>query len=134
MGSLQAGLLLFLVMSGLRTLLRRDWIAVLVMALIFAGQASGTSQPSEWATTFATYVVLFSALSFLMLRLGLIAIIAAMFFFNCSNSLVLGLDWNVWYAPTAFATFFLILSISVLAFWRSLGARNLIEFPDDVAR
>ena len=133
-GSLQAGLLLFLVMSGLRTLLRRDWIAALVMALIFAGQASGTSQPSEWATTYATYVVLFSALSFLMLRLGLIAIIAAMFFFNCSNSLVLGLDWNVWYAPTAFATFFLILSISVLAFWRSLGARNLIEFPDDVAR
>ncbi len=133
-GSLQAGLLLFLVMSGLRTLLRRDWIAVLVMALIFAGQASGTSEPSEWATTFSTYVILFSALSFLMLRLGLIAIIAAMFFFNCSNALVLGLDWNAWYAPTAFATFFLILSISVLAFWRSLGARNLIEFPDDFVR
>ena len=133
-GSLQAGLLLFLVMSGLRTLLRRYWIAVLMMALIFAGQASGTSEPSEWATTFSTYVVLFSALSFLMLRLGLIAIIAAMFFFNCSNTLVLGLDWNAWYAPTAFATFFLILSISVLAYWCSLGARSLIEFPDDFVR
>ena len=121
-------------MSGLRTLLRRDWIAVLVMALIFAGQASGTSQPSDWAATFATFVVFFAALSFLMLRLGLIAIIAAMFFFNCSNAVVLGLDWNVWYAPTAFATFFLILSISILAFWRSLGGQNLIEFPDDFAR
>lgn len=133
-GSLQTGLLLFFVMCGLRALLRRDWIAALVMAALFAVQSSASAQPSEWLQSFAIYLVILAALIFLMLRLGLIVMIVAAFCFNSMNGLVLGLDWSVWYISTGISTLALLLSISSFAFWRSLGNRNLIDYPSENPR
>ncbi len=40
--------------------------------------------------------------------------------------MALGTDWNGWYVPASMATLLLLLGISVFAFWRSLGGRDLI--------
>ena len=68
-----------------------------------------------------------SALIYLLLRFGLVATIAAVFFINALNGMALSTDWNAWYMPASIATLLLLLGISVFAFWRSLGGRALIE-------
>ena len=41
------------------------------------------------------------------------------------QSIVLGYDWNTWYAPYGIASLALVLAIAGLAFWRSLGSQSL---------
>jgi len=71
-------------------------------------------------------VSLYMVLIFLLLRLGLVAIIATVFFINGYNALVLGADWKAWYAPSGMATLLLLMGIALFAFWRSLGSRELL--------
>jgi hypothetical protein len=61
------------------------------------------------------YVVVYSALAFVLLRCGLVATIVAVFFANSGNTVLLGSDGTTWY-----------IAIAVWAFWRSLGGRELI--------
>jgi hypothetical protein len=64
---------------------------------------------------------------FVLLRVGLVTTISAMFFLNALNRLCLGSDWKAWWAPSGFATIFLLLALASYAFWRSMGARDLVE-------
>jgi uncharacterized membrane protein len=64
---------------------------------------------------------------FVLLRLGLVATISAVFFLNLINGVTLGTDLNTWYAPTGLASIALILAIVVYVFKQSLGARELAE-------
>jgi len=75
-------------------------------------------------------VALYMVMIFVLLRLGLVAMIAAIFFINASNALVLGADWKAWYAPSGIATMLLMLGIVIFAFWRSLGSRGLLAGED----
>jgi uncharacterized membrane protein len=61
-----------------------------------------------------------------LLRVGLVATITAVFFVGGVNDMALGTDWSAWYIPASLATLLLLLGISVFAFWRSLGGRELI--------
>lgn len=130
-GSLQSGLLLFLVMCGLRALLRRDWVATLVASALFAAQSSAANTRTDWLITYVLYFVIFVAIIGLMLRLGLVVMIAMVYFFNCMNTLSIGTDWTAWYLSSGIATFSLFLSISVYGFWRALGNRTILNFPRD---
>ena len=73
------------------------------------------------------YLVAVSGLIYVLLRFGLVATIAAVFFINALNTMALGTDLNAWYIPSSIATFLLLLGIAVFAFWRSLGGRALMD-------
>jgi uncharacterized membrane protein len=60
-----------------------------------------------------------------LLRLGLVASLSAVFFLNTINGTTLGTDLSAWYAPTGFATIGLMLAIVLYAFRQSLGDRTL---------
>ncbi len=130
-GSLQSGLLLFLVMCGLRALLRRDWVETVVASALFAAQSSAASSRADWLVSYLLYFAMFLAIIGLMLRLGLVVMIAMVFFFNCMSTLSIGTDWTAWYLSSGLATFSLLLSISLFGFWRALGNRTIISFPHD---
>jgi len=68
-----------------------------------------------------------SALAYVLLRFGLVATIAAIFFVSGISAMALGTDWSAWYIPTSVATLLLLAGIAVFAFWRSLGGRSLLE-------
>ncbi len=79
----------------------------------------------DW-TTVAVFFVVYAIIFFVMLRFGLVAFISAVFFINSFNALILGLDWKAWYASYGLATLLLLLTITLVAFWRSLGSRGLL--------
>jgi hypothetical protein len=126
-GSLFFGLLVFFSICGLRRLVRKDVAAAILAALLLLFANGGVFTSPNWKVSAAIYIGMYSVLVFILLRLGLVATIAAAFFIDSINLITLGWDWKTWYAPAGLATFFLLLGIAIFAFWRSLGSRELFS-------
>jgi hypothetical protein len=122
--SLNIGLVVFAVICFLRRLVRYDALAALATAVLFT-LTEFEAVSGGWATL-ALFVVVYGVLAFLLMRIGLIATISAIIYINVFSSIWLGADWKAWYAPAGIATILLALSIALLAFWKSLGSRELL--------
>jgi serine/threonine-protein kinase len=121
--ALRVGLIGFIAISGVRRLLRSDILAaaaVAVMATMLQQEAVQYWQIGP------LYAAVFGALTFMLLRIGLVAAIATVFFGLSVNGMVLGADWNAWYTPSSVATLMLLFTLAGIAFWRSLGGRELL--------
>jgi serine/threonine-protein kinase len=129
-GGLRFGLFIFLTIFGLRRLLRSDVLAALAAALLFTLMQGELSYSQERLVIMALYIVVYGALTFVLLRSGLVATISTLFFANSGNTVMLGTDWNTWYAPYGIASLALLTGIAVWAFWRSLGGRELLQGED----
>ena len=70
---------------------------------------------------------IYAAITFMLLRCGLLATIVAVFFADSMNGIPLGGDWSTWYLPATIAMVLLLIGIATFAFWRSLGGRDLLE-------
>ena len=117
---------IFMAIFGLRRMLRYDMLAALAASLLFTMMEGEVIHSAEWQLMTLIFVGLYMALIFVLLRLGLVAIISSIFFANSFNALILGSDWKAWYAPSGIATLSLMLGIALFAFWRSLGSRELL--------
>jgi len=74
------------------------------------------------------YVVLYAILIFVLLRLGPLTMISALFFLNAMNRLCLGSDWKACWAPYGFATIvLLIITASYFFLALSAGTRAIIH-------
>jgi serine/threonine-protein kinase len=124
--ALKSGLLVFLGICALRALLRKDVFAAIVAAVLFTLLEGEVFSDSDWKAGFVVYVILFAVLIFALLRFGLLATIAAVYFLDGYNAITLGADWRYWFAPAGLATLLLLLGIAIFAFWRSLGSRELL--------
>jgi serine/threonine-protein kinase len=124
--ALRSGLLIFMAIFGLRQFLRYDAVAAVAAALMFTMGQGDVIYAQNWALMTLLYVVIYSGLAFVLLRYGLVATIATVFFGDSGNSILLGWDWNTWYAPYGIASLLLLIGIAVWAFYRSLGGRELI--------
>jgi serine/threonine-protein kinase len=125
-GALGLGLFVFLTIFGMRHLLRNELLAAMAAAALFTLMQGEVAGP-EWWLIALLYGAAITALIFVLLRLGLVATIAAIFFVAAFDGMALGKDWSAWYVPASLATLLLLVGISVFAFWRSLGGRELIE-------
>ena len=120
------GLIMFFAICGLRQLLRSNILAAVVAAVLLTLLNGLDFTSPDIGVRIAIYVGMFAILVFVLLRFGLVAIMAALFFLNTFNKITLGADWTAWYAPAGIATWAMLLAIALFAFWRSLGSRALI--------
>ncbi|MCX6592020.1 MAG: serine/threonine-protein kinase [Acidobacteria bacterium] len=123
---LQFGLVLFWMIFGLKQLLRRDWLAISVGALLFSALQNGLSMQPNWLLTFGFYVLIFGALMAVLIRVGMVATMASIFYLNFGGNLILGTDWRTWYAPASLAAMGVLLGFALYVFNRSLGERELL--------
>ena len=124
-GALSRGLFAFLTIFGMRHILRRDWLAALGASLLFT-LASGEVIREQTIAVALIYLAVFASIAFVLLRFGLVASIAAVFFADSMNGMLLSSDWGAWYLPASIATLLLLIGIAIFAFWRSLGGRELL--------
>jgi serine/threonine-protein kinase len=129
--ALQLGLIVFFALFVLRQILRRNWIAAIVAAVIFSLVENDLANSLSWQIELAAYILLFSALIFCLLRFGLVVAVPAVFFLNTINGATVGTDLSTWYAPTGLITLALVLAITLFAFRRCVGETNLVEFKTD---
>jgi len=125
-GSLGLGLFVFLTIFALRHLFRREWLTAVAAATLYTLLQPEVAGP-EWWLIGLLYCGAFTVLIFVLLRVGLVATISAMFFLSAFDGMALGGDWRAWFVPASLATLLLLIGISVFAFWRSLGGRELLE-------
>jgi len=125
-GALSRGLFAFLTIFGMRHIVRRDWLAALGASLLFT-LASGEVIRDQTIALGLIYLAIFASIAFVLLRFGLVASIAAVFFADSMNGMLLGSDWSAWYLPASVATLLLLIGIAIFAFWRSLGGRELLS-------
>jgi len=130
-GALSLGLIGFFAICGLRAWLKSDLLAAVAASILFTfreGEVANAVYPYSAAHvlfTVVTYCAVYAALIFVLLRLGLVAMISAVFFINGLSALALGADWNAWWAPSGIATLALLLTLALAAFARSLGSQGL---------
>ena len=125
--SLGVGLAIFFALTGLRRLVKKDWVAALLASVFFTFSNGNAINSTDWKIKSAVYLCIFAVLLSVLLRYGLVAIIAAAFFIDTFDSIGLGADWKAWYAPAGLATVALLAGIAIYSFWRSLGTRELFD-------
>jgi hypothetical protein len=128
--------MVFAVICGIRRLVRLDLLAAVATALIFTFLFESDvyqHRGIDLLIAIGLYLAIYTVVAYVMMRMGLVATIALIFFVNSFSGLWLGSDWTTWYAPTGVATLALLLGIALFAFWRSLGGRELLGSGEDVA-
>src|ERR1039458_6163004 len=126
-GSLFFGLLVFFSICGLRQMVRKDVPAAILAALLLVLSSGSVFTSPNWKLEAAISISVYSVLVFVLLRLGLVATMAAVFFIDSFNLISLGADWKTWYAPAGLATFFLLLGIAIFAFWRFARFARVVQ-------
>ena len=127
-GALMSGFIVFFTIFGFRALLKNDYTAAFTTALMFGLIANGgiwnSSNPLMGGLLLVT---VFAVLALILMRVGMVSSVAALFFINTPNRVNIGPGLSGWYTPYGLATMALLLAIVVYAFWRSIGARTLNE-------
>ncbi len=131
MEAMVTGMIGFFVLFGLRTLVRKDWIAAIAAALIFAATERSLAKAADWQLRYVMYAIVYAALAFALLRLGLVVSISMIAFVNLLGQSLIGTNWTPWYTASGFATLGLILTVTAIVFWKSLGSRDLFGGGDE---
>jgi predicted Ser/Thr protein kinase len=129
-GLLIIGFALFLVVFGIRRLVKRNILAAILAAALLVVFNNPQQLLEHWQVLAPVYFVLFAVLIFVLLRLGLVALFSTIFFVNTCGKIVVGADWTTWYAPYGLATLALLVGIALFAFRQSLGSRELLAGGD----
>ncbi len=123
---LSLGLIGFFFLFGAKMVLRRDWLATLAGALFFPLIESSVVNAANPLTTFVMYFFVYGVMMWIMLRLGLVAMMSTMFFLNLIGGSAMGTDLKAWYAPNGLVAIAILLMVAGWSFTTALGNRELL--------
>jgi serine/threonine-protein kinase len=115
---------LFFWLSGLfvlfllRTLLRKEWAAAVVWVIVIATLVGG-SGAGGWVGA----LLFFSLAVIVMIRFGLLALVASDMVYEILQKFPLTTQGSAWYAGISLAGILLIAALTFYAFYTSLGGR-----------
>jgi hypothetical protein len=113
------GSVIFFVLSGMRFLLRRDWLAA-AMASLLMTFVEGNVRTSDMlhidAPIYFSFYLLYMVI---LLRLGLMPSIFAIFVLNTIGDIPVGGEYRNWYNWMALVQLSLVAAIAVYGFYRS---------------
>ena len=116
-GAMSLSLILLFGIFCLRAVLKKDWLVAPIGALLFAlSQHQVATSASWWVAEYLGFVAAYSALAFVLLRMGLVTTISCLVFADLLGDVMLGTDFTAWYAGSGIATVALILIVGLLAF------------------
>jgi hypothetical protein len=113
----------FLLLLGLKFVLRKDWLAAIAFVAIFAlprGLAS-TYMPVE----LPTQILIYAIAVLIVLRFGLIPLACAIFTVNMVGGIPFTGDFSAWYMPTFILALLSVVALAGWGFYQSLGGEPL---------
>jgi hypothetical protein len=123
-GAILIGLTTLFFLFVLRVLLRKGWIAAAVFVLVLS--VFDALGPTGAPVVFAIRGLIISSLTvFLLVRFGLLALIAAGLFGLFLGNFPLTTDASAWYAGIGFAGILLMAAMAFYSFYTSLGGRPM---------
>lgn len=127
--SIQTTLVFFLVLLGLKVLLRREWIAAIAFVVIFA-------VPRGLSSTYVkvelpAQIIVYSIALLLVLRFGLLPLAVAIFTINMLSNVPFSADFSAWYMPASILALLSVLVLVGWGFYHSLGGQPLWKLDID---
>ncbi len=113
------GALFFLVL--LRALLRKEWAAAVAWVLLFTVLSAADSQSAPIFLVF--FLILSSLFVFLMIRFGLLTLVANFVFWYVLTNFPLTTQGSAWYSGISLTGILLIAAMAFYGFYTSLGGR-----------
>jgi hypothetical protein len=111
----------------LKALVRKPWIAAVLLVGIFTTLKAATSSGSGGPILWAFWTVIYGILVFLMLRYGMFALLAMIFVINSTVSNYMTTDFTSWYGLSSFAILIVLAGLALWGFRVSLGGRPLFS-------
>jgi serine/threonine-protein kinase len=110
----------------LRAVLRRSWLAAVVVVVLGATQAflPATGQAALVFAVFGAIIWGFAVL--ILMRFGVLPLLLAIFVSTILGNNPLTTDFSVWYASSMFTALAIVLAITLWSFRTALGGRKLI--------
>jgi hypothetical protein len=118
---LSTGILLGLFV--LMVLVRRKWIAVVLVMVFFGINSTGGTVTYDLRAVIGAAIVGLLLLG--LLRLGLLTLITSIFVTNLAGSFPLTFDGSAWYANGTYLVGSFVLALTLAAFWRATPVRSL---------
>jgi serine/threonine-protein kinase len=123
-GAVEFGLMAMFALFCFRVLLRFDWAASAAAAVLFSLE-EGEVWRSGHLLDFVFFLVIFAGLTFVLVRLGLVSMMTALFFVNLLLQTPAPQTFSKPYEWTVVLYPLLALAIVAWAFWRTSGDRLL---------
>jgi hypothetical protein len=117
--ALQAGLAAFFLLSGLRAVARRDWLAALAASILLTLAEGNIRESKSLGLDIPLYVALYFVLTYALLRLGLVTMIAALYCLNTTGRIVIGPEFTTWYNYLGLVQIAAVAAVALYGFWRS---------------
>jgi serine/threonine-protein kinase len=117
--AIQAGLAAFFLLSGLRAIGRRDWGAALAAALVLMLAEGNVRNSPNLAVDIPLFLLLYFALTYSLLRMGLVTMVVALYCVNTASRIVAGPEFTSWYNYIAVVQVAAIGAVAIFGFWRS---------------
>jgi predicted Ser/Thr protein kinase len=116
------GIAIFFLLSGLRYLVRWDWLVATIAAIILTIQEGSVRSSTHPYVDVPLYLGIYFAFGFALLRMGLVPTIVGVFVVNVIAGMPVSGDFSAWYNPVTFVELALVATIALYGFWRSQSA------------
>lgn len=127
--SIETTLIFFLVLLGLKVLLRKEWIAALVFVAVY-GVPRGLSS-SYMAIELPAQIIVYAIAVVIVIRFGLVPLACAIFTINMTAGIPFSADLSTWYMTTSILAFLSVLVLAGWGFYHSLGGQPLWKAEED---
>jgi predicted Ser/Thr protein kinase len=128
-GSIQTTLVFFLLLFGLKVLLRKEWIAGIVFIAIFAVPRgiSSTYMPIELPAQILVYAIAL----LIVIRFGLVPLAVAIFTIDMTSGVPFSSDISAWYMTTSILALLSVVVMAGWGFWYSLSGQPVWNIEMD---
>lgn len=127
--SIQTTLIFFLLLLGLKALLRKQWIAAIVFITIFA-LPRGLASDRVWIDL-PVFVLVYAIAVLIVIRFGLMPLVIAIFTINMLANVPFSADFSAWYMTTSILALLSVVAIAGWGFYCSLGGQPLWKVEMD---
>ncbi len=121
--SIESALFFFLLLLGLKYLLRNQWLAALVFVALFAGPRGLAS--SHMSVDLPALGLVYAIAVLIVIRFGLVPLVVAIFTVDMLGNVPISADFSSWYMTTSILALLSVVAITGWGFYHSLGGRPL---------
>lgn len=132
LGVVAGSLMFFLTFFLLRVLLRKQWAAAIVWVAGWAAVQmfrGNSGQFPENAYRAALFILVFSVLVLILLRLGFFALVVSVFVLDSMSGSFVTTDFSAWYGASSLAVVIMIAALALWGFRLALASRPLFRAP-----
>ena len=127
--SIQSTLVFFLLLLGLKVLLRKEWIAALVFVAIFAVPRGLSS--SYMSVELPAQILVYAIALLIVIRFGLVPLVCAIFTIDMMAGVPFSADLSNWYMTTSILALSSVVAMTAWGFYHSLGGQPLWKLDTD---